>query len=163
MEQKTRLYWMIKWPTSGTSTNDSSNKQDEPHINETSTNDSGNKQDEPPAGGTSTNDSGNKKNCNSVLSSTDSGKRQGKCSLGSRYYSIVSTTDKDKASNFYLKPIVESSSDKYFWIVTDPEDHGQQKKSQKDKENDKPKWQSHSDECRPESTGSEKRKPQRYV
>ena len=115
----------------------------------TSSNNSSNKQDEFPTGETSTN---------------DSGKRQDKCSLGCRY-SIISTKDKEKASNFYLKPIVQSSSDKYFWIVTDPEDHGDQKKSQEDKKyggSKIPQQQPHSDECKTESNGGEG-EPQRYV
>ena len=137
---------MIKWPTSGTPTNDSSNEQDEPPTSETFTNNSGDKQDEHPTG----------------TSSTHSDKRRRKCNLGSRY-SIVSTTNKEKASNFYLKPIVHCASDRYFWIVTDPEDHGEQKKSQKDKEHNESmlsQQQPRSDDCKPESKEHE---PQRYV
>ena len=44
---------------------------------------------------------------------------------GNIAFSIVYTATKKEASNFYLKPIVQSSSrnDEYFHIVTDPEDY----------------------------------------
>ena len=166
---------MIKWstsgdsdikqnepPTSGTSINDSGNNLDKPPISGTSTNDSGNNLDKPPTSGTSSNDSGNKQNSNSETSSTDSDKRQRKCHLGSRY-SIVSTTDKGEASNFYLKPIVHCTSDKYFWIVTDPEDRGKRKNPPDDKDHDESmlsQRQPRSDKCKPKSNEHE---PQRYV
>ena len=77
-------------------------------------------------------------------------------------YNIVSTADNKKASNFYLKPIVHCASDKYFWIVTDPEDHGGQEKSmpQDDIKLDKSKSEKqkhpHSGDCKPTSNGTGK-------
>jgi hypothetical protein len=64
--------------------------------------------------------------------STDSNNDQDTCSssteevlefVGSAFY-VGYTHDKKKASNFYLKPIVQSMSkgDKYFHIATDPDD-----------------------------------------
>ena len=56
---------------------------------------------------------------------TPSTRSEGKCAkVGNVNFSIVCTPNKDEASNFYLKPIIQSSSkeDKYFFIVTDPED-----------------------------------------
>ena len=81
-------------------------------------------------------------------------------------YSIVSTADEEKASNFYLKPIVHCANDKYFWIVTDPEDHGPQTKSkpQKSKPDELKKQKPpRSDDCKAQSTSTGKHEPQRHV
>ena len=43
------------------------------------------------------------------------------CTRSNRY-EIICTSDDKKASNFYLKPIIQCGDDKHFWIVTDPED-----------------------------------------
>ncbi len=70
------------------------------------------------------------------------------------------------ASNFYLKPIVHSADDSYFWIVTDPEDHTDRVRhnSQENEEQDKsqiPQQKLYSNKCKPQSSGNHE--PQRYV
>ena len=56
-------------------------------------------------------------------SSSNTGEEEVLEFVGSAFY-IRYTSNKEEASNFYFKPIVQSSSkgDKYFHIVTDPDD-----------------------------------------
>lgn len=107
----------------------------------------------------------------SEISSSDPDNNQSteKCTLGR--YRIRCTADERKASNFYLKPTVQRASEKYFWIVTDPEDHEDREtkaepeaESQEEEGYDKSEFKSQrqppSDKCKPQSKNDE---PQRYV
>ena len=69
-------------------------------------------------------------------------------------YTIVCTPIEEEASNFYLKPIVQCGDDKYFWIVTDPEDFDKQSSEKRDTHKIPVKEANSSDE------GQAKSKPQ---
>ena len=83
------------------------------------------------------------------------------CAVGNRY-KILCTANKEEASNFYMKPIVQCGHDKYFWIITDPEDHDS--KPQADEGYDKSlvsPLEPQSDKCVPQSKRN--REPPRHV
>ena len=84
--------------------------------------------------------------------SNDSGNESDQDDFFHNRFNMVSTADDTKASNFYFKPIIESSNDKHFWIVTDPEDHGVRKQPAEQKDD-----KEHSERC------LEQKQPRSYM
>lgn len=111
-QTRRRLYWKVAWdaPFSGYSSRENAHSStSSASANPASTADS-----EPQQNTASTDQD---------TSTSNTGEEEVLEFVGSAFY-LRYTPNKEKASNFYFKPIVQSSSkgDKYFHIVTDPDD-----------------------------------------
>ena len=115
-QTKRRLYWKVAWDDPFFSEH-SSKENSHSSTSSASANPAGTADSEPQQNTASTDST------DQDASSSITGEEEVLEFVGSAFY-IRYTPNKGEASNFYFKPIVQSSSkgDKYFHIVTDPDD-----------------------------------------